>query len=136
MRFVIGAGLLGLFLAAGCAKSVEESSVRPVDADAAWSEEFARAERLERGALFDAAEKRYLRALRLCEAFDAEDPREARTRMALADLYIVVGRTADAESQYREVIRLQRRVFGEANEAVADSQNRLGVLYADTGRPE
>jgi len=130
-RARVRALVLVAVLATGCTNRVEDRSLHRKDAAEEWQDEFNRAQSLERGAMFEPAEKRYRRALRAAREFPSDDPREARTRLALADLYTVQGRIDEAEAEYRVVIGIQRAAYGERNEAIADSLNRLGVLYAD-----
>jgi tetratricopeptide (TPR) repeat protein len=133
-RSVVGALACCAFAALACTSAIEHSSLRPKDPEAIWEREYTRAQRFESGRMFDEAERHYRRALDAGRSFDIGDQRVLQTRLALADLYIVLGRVGDAEEQYGEVIRQQRAAYGDTNEATADSLNRLGVLFADDGR--
>ncbi len=127
---LIGCAIAGF----ACTTSVEHASLQPKSQDAVWEREYGRARRFESGRMFEEAERHYERALDAGRAFAIGDQRVLQTRLALADLYIVQGRIDDAERQFVEVIRRQRAAYGENNEAIADSLNRLGVLLADDGR--
>ena len=96
MRSAALAGSLIWVALAACAPHIEDRSLRRKHPEAQWEAEFKRATRFDGGGMFELAERRYRKALRIAETFPEGDDRMIRTRYALADLFTVAERIEEA----------------------------------------
>jgi tetratricopeptide (TPR) repeat protein len=88
----------------------------------------------------NAAGERLLREARaLLEAHAERGPYHPETLATMADLAVVLNRSArnaDAEALQREVVTRQTRVFGAESPAVANGLNNLATIQANRGNLE
>lgn len=86
------------------------------------------AEEFQRGR-YNEAEKRFLAALKEGEAFGSENPRVAVSLNAVAEVFALQGRYAEADAHIRRALEISEKSLGQNHKLVAEALENIARLY-------
>jgi serine/threonine-protein kinase len=84
--------------------------------------------------VYDSAAKRFSEAVALRSAPGADPADLAASRFELANTYFYLGKYDDAESLYRQLLPVYRRLFGETHPMVAEDLINIGAIRQERGQ--